>query len=205
MQYSITVTLLLQNRFVVNGKQAQWNCQGSVSTPECSSKITPSSVVGSGGNSNSSKLLCMSSLPARMKKIRTKMKALEWPQHFSNYTESVEIFPDVQGQLTTKSVVGSSRISNRSEILWLSSFIIPARMKKIQSKVKTLEWSQHYNSIFKTLNRSKLRNQWSDLAEIQTHLSLVICKNKEDQFKNKDGRVVTMLSTPAGRVKLFRL
>ena len=56
------------------------------------------------------------------------------------------IFPDAQGQLTHKSMVGSCRISNQFKLLWLSSF--PARIKKNQSKMKELEWSQdfpHYN------------------------------------------------------------
>ena len=36
-------------------------------------------------NSNSSQLLCMSLLPARMKKIQSKMKGMESSQHFSHY------------------------------------------------------------------------------------------------------------------------
>ena len=53
-------------------------------------------------NSNSSKLSCMSSIPARMKKIQLKMKALECSQDFSHY-KSMGIFPDAQGQLTPQS------------------------------------------------------------------------------------------------------
>ena len=52
------------------------------------------------------------------------------------------IFPDAPGLLTHKSMVGSCQISNPSELLWLSSF--PARIKKKQSKVKELEWSQDF-------------------------------------------------------------
>ena len=44
-------------------------------------QITPRSEVGSGPNSNSSEMLQMSLLLQRIKKIRIKMKALEWPQH----------------------------------------------------------------------------------------------------------------------------
>ena len=44
-------------------------------------QITPRSEVGSGRNSNSSEMLQMSLLPPRIKKIRRKMKALEWPQN----------------------------------------------------------------------------------------------------------------------------
>ena len=40
-------------------------------------QVTPHSVVRSGLNSNSSKVLCMSSFSARMKMIQSKMKALE--------------------------------------------------------------------------------------------------------------------------------
>ena len=46
-------------------------------------------------------------------------------------------FSDAQGQLTPKSVVEFCRNSNSSKLLWLS--LLPARMKKIQSKVKALE------------------------------------------------------------------
>ena len=58
------------------------------------------------------------------------------------------IFPDAQGQLTLQSEVEPGQNANSSEILWL--FLLPARMKKIQSKMKLLEWPQHlphYNSM----------------------------------------------------------
>ena len=58
----------------------------------------------SGGNLNSSKLPCMSSLPARMRMIDSKMKELETSQDFSHY-KSMGIFPDAQGQLTPQSLV----------------------------------------------------------------------------------------------------
>ena len=96
-------------------------------------------------NSNSSKLLWLVLLSARMKKIHPKMKVLERSQHFFHY-KSMGIFPNAQGQLTHKSLVQSCQISNPFEILWLSSK--PARIKKNQSKMKELEWSQdfpHYN------------------------------------------------------------
>ena len=70
-----------------------------------------------------------------------KMNALEWSQYFSHY-KSMGIFPDAQGQLTHKSLVRSSRISNPSKMLWLSS--LSARIKKNQSKMKELEWSQGF-------------------------------------------------------------
>ena len=95
----------------------------------------------SGRNLNSSKLSCMSSLPARMRMIDSKMKELECSQDFSHY-KSMGIFPDAQGQLTPQSLVRSSRISNSSEMLWM--FSLPASMKKIRSKMKALDWTQHF-------------------------------------------------------------
>ena len=66
-------------------------------------------------NLNSSKLACMSSLPARMRMTVLKMKELECSQEFSHY-ESMGIFPDALGQLTPQSLVRSSQISNLSEM-----------------------------------------------------------------------------------------
>ena len=122
----------------------------------------------------------MSSLPARMKKIQLKMKALECSQDFSHY-RSMGIFPDTQGQLTPQSMVGSGRnfefvrdfmvvlvtckneddpIKNQGQItlesVMVSSqnlnqsklscmYLLPARMKMIQSKMKEVEWSQHFS------------------------------------------------------------
>ena len=88
----------------------------------------------------------MSSLPARMMLIKSKMKELECSQDFSHY-KSMGIFTDAQGQLTPQSLVRSGRISNSSEMLWLS--LLPASMKKIRSKMKALEWTQHYTAIFR--------------------------------------------------------
>ena len=65
-------------------------------------QITLELVVVSSRKWNSSKLSCMSLLPTRMKMIHTKMKELEWSQHFSHY-KSMGIFQDAQGQLTPQS------------------------------------------------------------------------------------------------------
>ena len=80
-----------------------------------------------------------------MRMIESKMKELECSQDYS-HNKSMGIFPNTQGQLTPQSLVRSGRISNSSKMLWM--FLLPASMKKIQSKMKALEWSQyfpHYN------------------------------------------------------------
>ena len=91
-------------------------------------KITLELVVVSGRNLFSSKLSCISSLPARMRMIDSKMKELECSQDFSHY-KFMGIFSHAQGQLTPQSLVRSSRISNWSEMLWM--FSLYATMKKI--------------------------------------------------------------------------
>ena len=122
-----------------------------------------------------------------MKKINSKLKALEWSQHFSYY-KSMGIFPNVQGQLTHKYLVESCQISNPSEILWVS--LLPARMKKIQSKMKALEWSQHYSLIFRRSWAANSKDSDGILPKfklIRAYIvGLVTCKNEEDPSKNED-------------------
>ena len=95
-------------------------------------QITLELLVVSGRNLNSSKLLCMSSLHARMRFFNSKMKELECSQDLSHY-KSMGIFPVAQGQLTPQSLVRSDRISNSSKMLWMSS--LPTSMKKTRSKL----------------------------------------------------------------------
>ena len=59
---------------------------------------------------------------------------LEWSQHYSYIL-------DAQGQLTLLLVDECGRKSNSFKLLWKS--LLPARMRKIHSKMKVLEWSQH--------------------------------------------------------------
>ena len=89
----------------------------------------------------------MSSLPARMRMIESKMMELECSQDFSHY-KSMGIFPDAKGQLTPQSLVRSGLISNSSEMLLMSS--LPVSMKKIRSKIEALECSQYYTATFQT-------------------------------------------------------
>ena len=134
----------------------------------------------------------MSSIPARMKKIQLKMKALECSQDFSHY-KSMGIFPDDQGQLTPQSLVRSGRISNSFEMLWI--FLLPASMKNIRSKMKALEWTQHYIQFFR---RARADNSgvgvgiWPKFELIQALMHvLVTCKNEDDRIKNEGARVFT--------------
>ena len=92
--------------------------------------------------------------PARMRKIHSKMKELEWSQQISN-CKSMQIFYDAQGNLTLQSEVGYTLNSNSSKLLWLS--LLTARIKKIQSKnegARVVTTMLHYPSIFKMLKGS---------------------------------------------------
>ena len=85
-------------------------------------QITLVLVEVSGRNLNLSKVSCMTSLPARMRMIKSKMKELECSQDFSHY-KSMGIFPDAQGQLTPQSVVGFGLVCSFTGITHISEKI----------------------------------------------------------------------------------
>ena len=62
-----------------------------INVSDAQGQITLELVVVSGRNLNSSRLSCMSFLPARMMMIESKLKALEFSQDFSHY-KSIWIF-----------------------------------------------------------------------------------------------------------------
>ena len=123
------------------------------------------------------------------------MKALECSQHYTS------LFSDAQWQITPKSVVVSGRNFKLFKLLCMSS--LPARMKMIQSKMKELEWSQHFPIIniwgfFQKLKDSSLRSPLSDVAKISNSfttlwLSLLPAKIKKIRSKNEGARVFTKL------------
>ena len=68
-------------------------------------------------------------------------------------------------------------------------------MRKIQSNVKALEWSQDYSLIFRcprAANSIVGDGILTKFKLIQAFIvALVTCKNEEDSSKNTDSRVVT--------------
>ena len=138
---NVLVTCKYEEDLIKNNRGARVFTTLYVNFSDMQGQITLESVVVSGRNLNSSKLSCMSSLPARMRIIESKMKELECSQDYSHY-KSMGIFPDAQGQLTPQSLVRSGRISNSFEMLWM--FSLPASMKKIRSIMKALECSQYF-------------------------------------------------------------
>ena len=155
-------------------------------------QITLEFVAVSGQKLNSPKLSCMFSLPAKLRMVESKMKELECSQDFSHY-KSMGIFPDAQGQLTPQSLVRFGRISNSSKTLWLC--LLPAKMKKIRSKMKALECSQHYTAIFRRVRANNSGVGGDILPKFELILAfmhvLVTCKNEDDRIKNEGARVFT--------------
>ena len=100
--------------------------------------VTLKWMVQSGPKSYLSEILWMSSLPKSMRKIQSKMKSLSIRQPFPHYN-SIKFFV-TQSQVTPKWIFQCGTISNFAEILCLSW--LPARLIKIQSKLKALSIGQ---------------------------------------------------------------
>ena len=93
--------------------------------------------------------------------------------------------------------MGSGRNSNSFKLSWLSS--LPARMNKIQSKMKALERSQHFSHYKSTGSRIASSADpcqiLSNFEPIQAFIAVIVnCKNKEDPMKNGRARVFTRFS-----------
>ena len=99
-------------------------------------------------------------------------------------------FLNAQGQQTSQSMVGSGRISNSSEVLWLSMFVI---CKNQEHPIEN-EGARVFTTLY--LNFSDANSvvnggisQKFKLIQAFVHV-LITCKN-EDPIKNEGARVAT--------------
>ena len=101
-------------------------------------------------------------------------------------------FTDAQGQITLESVVVSGQNLNSSNFKCMSS--LPERMKMIQSKMKVLEWSQHF-SRYKSLGFFPDAEMiWQNFKLVRDFMVVIVtCKHEEDPIKNEGTRVFTTL------------
>ena len=138
----------------------------------------------------------MSMLPARMKKIKLKMKVLDCSQDFSHY-KSMGIFPDAQGQLTLQSTIRSGQISNSVRTLWLSSLPATSSPKgndahlraTIQSEKK---WKDQFFRRLRAANSVICGWVWPNFKLIQALMYVIItCKYEMDPIKNNREKVAT--------------
>ena len=121
----------------------------------------------------------MSSLPARMRLIKSKMKELECSQDFSHY-KSMGIFPDAQGQLTPQSLVRDvmnvlvtckyeeDLIKNRGARVFTTLYV---NFSDAQGQI-TLEWVVVSG---RNLNSSKL----SCMSSLPARMGIIESKMKE--------------------------
>ena len=111
-------------------------------------------------------------------------------------------FSDAKGQLTLKSEMESSRISNSSKLLWM--VLLPARMKKIHPKnegtrvVTTFLPLLVYGDFARCSRAANSKVSDQILPNFKSILDfmvvLVSCKNKELPIKIVGARVVTRFS-----------
>ena len=128
-------------------------------------QITPYYVVLSGRNSNSSKILCMSSIPTNSKWIGLIQREKKWKHQFFR-------------RLRAANSVIRDRILNSSKLLCMSS--LPVSMKRIPSTTTEKKWQQcfpNYNTI------CCHGNLWSDRGEYE-----------KDQMKNSGENVMMSFS-----------
>ena len=75
-------------------------------------------------------------------------------------------------------------------------FSLPARIKKIRSKMKALECSQHYTLFYRCqrANNSGVGGGiWPKLELIQAFMHVIVTyKNEDDSYKNEEARVITI-------------
>ena len=73
--------------------------------------------------------------------------------------------------------------------------LVACKNDEIQSKMKELEWSQHYLLIFKMLKGANFKIGDGILTKFKliqaSIVVLIVCKNEEDPFKIESTRVVT--------------
>ena len=127
-------------------------------------------MVGSGRMSNSSKLPCMLSLPACMKRIRSRTAEKNRRHRFSHY-KPLGIF--FRCSRAANSAV-SGPIRPKFELIRALMHVIVTckyekeRMKNSREKVETLFFFHHNLICYHG-------NQWLDLAGFQTHPSSHVC------------------------------
>ena len=146
-------------------------------------------MVGSSQISNSYKLSCMLSLPASMKRIRSRTAEKKCRHRFSHY-KPMGIFSDVQGQLTPQSVVQSGQNTNTSELSYMS--LLPASMGRNRSKTAKKKWRHRFPIITLSVTMETSGRIWPNVELIQALMYVIItCKYEKDQIKNSREKVTS--------------
>ena len=97
-----------------------------------------------------------------------------------------------QSSRAANSVVGDGIWQKFKLIQAFMVSLLPARMNKIQSKMKALECSQHFSHYKSMEIFSESGPILPNFEPIQAFIAVILtCKNKEDQMKNGRARVLT--------------
>ena len=138
----------------------------------------------------------MSLFPARMKKFPSKMKALEWSQHFSHCKYIGVCF---RPSMAANSAI-HSRIWPNFELI-LDFMIVQVTFKIEAVPIKKRRCQSVKNIIHRFFRCSRAANSavrvpiWPNFEHIRTLMVvLIICNNDEDPIKSEGTRVLTQLS-----------
>ena len=141
-------------------------------------------MVKSGNISNSSKLSCMSLLPARINRIRSRTEEKKLQHSFSHY-KSMRICSDAQGQLTP--VVGSSQISNSHACHCYLQVWKGTDEKQPRKSEDTV-----FSFITLSFTMETCDWIWPHFIFIKAHMYVIFnCKIEKDPIKNSREKVET--------------
>ena len=147
-------------------------------------QITPKLTDGCGRNSNPTKFLCLSWLPASLVMMWSTMRVQLWPQHFLWYKSMGKIFY-AQVQVTPKRIVQSGPKSNLFKILYLQILVI---CKSEEDPIKTegamISCPQHFFQCSRIGNSEVNGQMWPEFKLVQNSMAvLVTCKFDDDTIK----------------------
>ena len=157
-------------------------------------QITPKWIIWSSPNLNSIELLCLSSLPASLTNILSKVTEKSYRHHFFT----------TKGHVTPKWLVRSGGNSNPSNSSCLS--LLPVILMKIEFTVTDKKWRHyflHYKSMGKKnlrsrANNSKVNNLIQPKCELVRAFMpvLVTCKFDKDPIKGNWEKLETSFFSP---------
>ena len=134
----------------------------------------------------------MSSLPASMKKIRSKMKVLEWTQHFPHYNSMVametsgRIWPNFELIQALIHVLITCKYENNQ---------IKNSGENMMTSFSPLKVYGDFSRRSRAANSAVLGPIWPNFELVRDLIDvLVTCKYEEDPIKNKGARVDTTFS-----------
>ena len=147
-------------------------------------------MVRSGRNSNSSKILCMSSLPASIKRIRSKTTEKRWRHHFPHYKSMGGFLlpwkPEFWSNLPKNLMQPFPHPNDATNKIW--SRLAKWLQRYSSSKVQNFHHSRASNSKMSGLIRPKIEL-------VRAFMPVLVTSNfHDDSIKNKRACIETPFS-----------